>query len=115
MQVIEVTPEVTELYDDGYTVALRGTGALASVAHGWFKTKIAWWRSDSINGNDFLLDIPKASQEPPTGTVFDAALYLRERSPGHGEPMWSGRYRVRATGQGAVLEKVEPGEGRRSG
>jgi hypothetical protein len=106
MQAINVTPEVTELFDDGYTVALRGTAVLASVTRGWFKTKIAWWRSEAEPGEDILLDIPKASCEPPLGTLFDAALYWTERSPGRGEPIWAGRYRVRSTGQGAVLEEA---------
>jgi hypothetical protein len=107
MQMITVTPEVTELDEDGYTVALRGTSALASVARGWFKTKIAWWKSEPIPGMDILLDIPRASHEPVTGTVFDAALYWIERSPGKGEPLWSGRFQVRNTLAGPVLEQIE--------
>jgi len=108
--VIDVRPEVTELDDDGYIVALRGTAALASVARGWFKTKIAWWRADGTPGEDILLDIPKATREPALGTAFDAALYWAERGPGRGDPLWAGRYRVRNTGQGPVVEEVQLAE-----
>jgi hypothetical protein len=107
MQVIDVTPIVTELDEEGYTVALKGTAALASVACGWFKTKIAWWRSARIPGSDILLDIPKSSREPATGTVFDAALYWAEQAPGLGEPLWKGQFQVRSTADGGVVEKVE--------
>jgi hypothetical protein len=104
---ISVRPEVTELDEDGYVVALRGTAALSSVARGWFKTKIAWWRSDTAPGDDIVLDVAKASKESPTGTVFDAALYWAERSPGKGEPIWSARYRVRNTSHGPELEELD--------
>lgn len=107
---IDVRAEVTELDDEGYVVALRGTAALSSVARGWFKTKIAWWRSDTAPGADILLDIAKSSKEPPMGTVFDAALYWAERSPGKGDPIWAARYTVRNTCQGPVLEELELAE-----
>jgi hypothetical protein len=110
MQVIDVRPEVTDLDDEGYIVALRGTAVLSSVAQGWFKTKIAWWRSEAVPGTDILLDIPRASREPATGTVFDAALYWTERGPGRGEPLWAGRYQVRNGGHGPVLEELELAE-----
>ena len=110
MHVIDVTPEVTHLDDEGYVVALRGTAALSSVARGWFKTKIAWWRSDTAPGADIVLDIAKSSREPAMGTVFDAALYFTERSPGKGEPIWAARYQVRNTCQGPVLEELHLAE-----
>jgi hypothetical protein len=107
MHALDVKPVVTERFDDGYTVVLRGTAALASVACGWFKTKIAWWRSDTIAGEDILLDIAKSSREPALGTVFDAALYWTERGPGRGEPIWAGRFRVTDTRRGTILEELE--------
>ncbi len=109
MYALAVTPVVTELDEDGYIVALQGTAALASVARGWFKTKIAWWRSEAAPGEDILLDIPKSSRETLLGTEFDAALYWAERGPGRGEPLWAGRFRVRNTGGGPVLEEVDTG------
>lgn len=110
MHVIDVRPEVTELDEEGYVVTLRGTAAITSVARDWFKTKMAWWRSDTTPGADILLDIARSSREPVQGTVFDAALCWAERGPGKGEPIWSARYRVRNTGHGAVLEELELAE-----
>ena len=107
MHVIDVTPVVTDLDEEGYTVALKGTAALASVACGWFKTKIAWWRSPRVPGKDILLDIPKATREPPNGTIFDAALYWAEMAPGLGDPLWTGQFQVRDSEDGGVVEKVE--------
>lgn len=107
MPVIDVKPEVTHLDDEGYVVALRGTAALSSVARGWFKTKIAWWRSDTAPGADIVLDIARSSHETAQGTMFDAALYFAERCPGKGEPLWAARYCVRNTCQGPVLEELE--------
>jgi hypothetical protein len=107
VEAIDVTPVVTELDEDGYVIALRGSAVLSSMACGWFKTKIAWWRSESKAGMDILLDVPKSSREPETGTVFDARLYWNERGPGRGEPLWTGKYRVRNTRQGPIVEEVE--------
>ncbi len=107
MHAFDVTPVVAERFDDGYTVVLKGTAALASVASGWFKTKIAWWRSSAVAGEDILLDIPKSSRKPDLGTVFDAALYWTERCPGRGEPIWAGRFRVTDTPRGTIIEELE--------
>jgi hypothetical protein len=104
---VNVTPKVTEFDEEGYTIELGGTAPLGSSARGWFKTKIAWWPSEAISGMDILLDVPKAAREPASGTEFDAALYWRERRPGQGEPLWAGRYRVRNTPQGPVLEQAD--------
>ena len=107
MHGIDVTPVVTELDEEGYVVTLQGTASLASVACGWFKTKIAWWRSPRVPGRDILLDIPKATREPSTGTVFDAAVYWAEQAPGLGDPLWTGKFQVRDSEDGGVVEKVE--------
>jgi hypothetical protein len=105
VDAIEVTPEVTGLSQEGYIVALRETALLGGV-QGWLKTKIVWWPSDPVPGMDILFHIPRAAKELPTGTVFEAAVYWREREPGKGAPLWAGNYRVRTTPEGPVLEEV---------
>jgi hypothetical protein len=104
--MVNVIPRVAALDEDGYTVALGGTASLGISALGWFKTKIAWWSSEPVSGTDIELDIPKARNEPPSGTEFEAALYWRERAPGRGEPLWRGRFRVRNTPEGPVVEEA---------
>ena len=106
MHAVNVTPEVTGFDEEGYSVVLRGTAGLGSGARGWFKTRVAWWCSAPAPGEDILLDVPKATRGPATETVFDAALYWAERGPGRAEPLWTGRYRIRNTWCGPILEEA---------
>ena len=104
---VDVTPEVTGIDDGAYIIALRGTAPLGTGARGWFKTKIAWWSSQAAPGRDIVMEIPKAAHEPPTGTMFEAAVYWSEREPGKGAPLWWGKYMVRDTPLGPALAAVE--------
>jgi hypothetical protein len=104
---LNVTPRVVDFDEEGYSVALRGTALLSGLVRGWFKTKIAWWPSDAIPGDDIVLDVPKATNQPVSGTEFDAALYWREGAPWKWqEPLWKGRFRVRITPEGPAIEEV---------
>ena len=79
MHAVNVIPEVTDFDDEGYSIVLKGTAGLGSAARGWFKTKVAWWPSEAVAGEDILLDVPRATSSPAAaGTVFDAALYWAE-------------------------------------
>lgn len=103
---LDVKAEVGRFDGKIYEVTIKGTALLDFRVRGWSRTKSIWWGSRPDPGADLTFDIPKALYETGRGTFLEVAIYRVDSAPGKGPSLWSGRYWVRNTAEGPVLEEA---------
>jgi hypothetical protein len=104
----QVVPRAVMLAEGVYVVALHGTAVLAGDARAWARADRREWRSQaSVPGVNLMVEVPRTIREGDRGTLFETAIYPGSSGPGEGPALWSGRYWVRNTTLGPVLEDAE--------
>jgi hypothetical protein len=104
----QVVPRAVMLADGVYVIALHGTALFAGEARAYARADRREWRSQApVPGLNLMVEVPRTLREADRGTPCEIAIYTAISRPGQGPSLWSGRYWVRNTAEGPVLEEAD--------